>query len=195
MKSFLLFIWMAAVLLYAPFILSQSFESSAFGAPVFKFTTLKGQSALLIGGRGGWMINKSIVLGGGFYALANNVKSGIIDPQNGQNVSMGFNYGGLEFEYIFLSEASIHASLDMLLAGGGVTFVASNQNTSHLNYYSQDLLVWEPEVNIEFKIVNWLHLAAGISYRIISSYDGYYGISKGDLSGYNGVLTFKFGTY
>ncbi len=195
MRSFLPVLIIVVILLFQANSFGQKIESSAFGAPVFKFTTLKGQTALLIGGRGGWMINKSIVLGGGIYGLINKVKSGNIDSQTGQNVSMGFNYGGLEFEYIFLSEASIHASLDMLFAGGGVTFVASNENTSHLNYYSQDLLVWEPEANIEFKIVNWLHLAAGISYRIISSYDGYYGISKGDLSGYNGVLTFKFGTY
>jgi hypothetical protein len=195
MRAFLSAFIIIISLLFPSALFGQKIESSAFGAPVLKFTSLKGQSALVIGGRGGWMINKKIVLGGGFYALANNVKSGIIDPQNGQNVSMGFNYGGLELEYIFWSEASVHASLDMLLAGGGVTFVASNENTSHLNYYSQDLLVWEPEVNIEFKIVNWLHLAAGISYRIISSYNAYFGISKDSLSGLNGVFTFKFGTY
>ena len=195
MRTFLSVFIVIIFLLFPSVSFGQKIESSAFGAPVLKFTSLKGQSALVLGARGGWMINKSIVLGGGFYSLVNNVKSGIIDPQNGQNVSMGFNYGGLELEYIFLSEASIHASLDMLFAGGGVTFVASNENTSNLNYFSQDLLVWEPEVNLEFKIVNWLHLAAGISYRIISSYSAYYGISKDDLTGINGVFTFKFGTY
>lgn len=195
MKSLVLGILISTVLLYSPFSFSQHFESDAFGAPVFKFTSLKGQGALIIGGRGGWMINKSIVLGGGLYALVSNVKSGIVDPKSNQDVLMGLNYGGLEFEYIFLSEAFVHASLDMLFAGGGVTFSVPNKNIPHTNYFSQDLLVWEPEVNLELKIVKWFHLAAGVSYRIITSYGVNYGVSKDDLKGLNGVLTFKFGTY
>lgn len=195
MKSYLLGILISVVLLYSPFSFSQHFESSAFGGPVLKFTTLKSQGALIAGGRAGWMINKSIVLGGGIYGLISNVKSGLFDTKSNQNVLLGMNYGGLEFEYIFLSESVVHASLDMLFAGGGVYFSVPNKNVPHTNYFSQDMLVWEPEFNLELRIAKWFNLAAGVSYRIITSYGVNYGISKDDLKGLNGVLTFKFGTY
>ena len=174
---------------------AQNTDYSAFGAPVVKFTSLLNQNSIILGGRFGWMIDKSIVLGGGIYALSSNVKTRIIDPVSKQDALLGLTYGGLEFEYVLLADEPIHASIDMLFAGGGVTYQVPDKNVSHTSYFSQNLLVWEPQVNLEFKVVDWLHLDAGLSYRMISSYDSYYGVSKNDLKGMNGVLTFKFGKY
>ncbi len=173
----------------------QDNNNSAFGAPVIKYTSLVGQDAVMLGGRFGWMIDKSIVLGGGIYSLVSNVKTNFIDPISGQNVILGLNCGGLEFEYIFFSDEPVHGSIDMLFAGGGVTYSVENKNVPHTSYFSQNLLVWEPQINIEFKIVDWFHLATGVSYRLISSYNGYFGITSNDLKGLTGLLTFKFGKY
>lgn len=174
---------------------AQTAGNSAFGAPVIKFTSLNNQNAVILGGKFGWMINRSIVLGGGIYALSGNVKTGIIDPVSKQDAMLGLTYGGLEFEYVILADEPVHASIDMLFAGGGVTYEVPDRNVPHTSYFSQNLLVWEPEFNLEFKVINWLHIDTGISYRMISSYDSYYGISKNELRGINGVLTFKFGKY
>ncbi len=174
---------------------AQTAGNSAFGAPVIKFTSLNNQNALILGGKFGWMINRSIVLGGGIYALSGNVKTGIIDPVSKQDAMLGLTYGGLEFEYVILADEPVHASIDMLFAGGGVTYEVPDRNVPHTSYFSQNLLVWEPEFNLEFKVINWLHIDTGISYRMISSYDSYYGVSKNELRGINGVLTFKFGKY
>lgn len=176
-------------------LLAQQNDNSAFGAPVIKFTSLDGQSAVLLGGRFGWVINKSIVLGGGIYGLVNSINTNVTDPISGQNVILGFNCGGLEFEYIFFSSAPFHGSIDMFFAGGGVTYSVENKNIPHTSYFSQNLLVWEPQINIEFKIVDWFHLAAGVSYRMITSYNGYFGFSSNDFKGVAGLLTFKFGKY
>ncbi len=194
MKKFLIFLF-AGFLLITTKSFSQQNINSAFGAPVIKFTSLVGQNAVLAGGRFGWVINKSIVLGGGIYGLVNSVNTNVTDPISGQNLLLGFNCGGLEFEYVFFSEKPIHASVDMLFAGGGVTYAVGNKNVPHTSYFSQNLLVWEPQINIEFKIVDWFHLAAGASYRMITSYKDYYGVSSNDLKGLTGLLTFKFGKY
>ena len=194
MKKFLVLLF-TGLLLVTTKSFSQQNDNSAFGAPVIKFTSLVGQSAVLVGGRFGWVINKSIVLGGGIYGLINTVNTNVTDPISGQNVMLGFNCGGLEFEYIFFPDEPIHASFDMLFAGGGVTYSVENKNIPHTSYFSQNLLVWEPQINIEFKIVDWFHLDAGASYRIITSYNGYFGLSNNNLKGVTGLLTFKFGKY
>jgi hypothetical protein len=176
-------------------LLPQQNDGGAFGAPVIKFTSIGGQNATLVGGRFGWVIDGSIVLGGGFYGLTSKVKTNVIDPVSGQDVLLGFNCGGLELEYIFFSDSKIHASLDMFFAGGGLTYSVHDKSVAHTNYYSQDLLLWEPQANVEFEIADWFHLDAGVSYRIITSYDIVYGISKDDLKGISALLTFKFGRY
>ena len=48
---------------------AQGFESGAFGAPVIKYTRISDQSALIIGGKWGWVINKRFAIGTGFYSL------------------------------------------------------------------------------------------------------------------------------
>ncbi len=183
------------ILLFNPKLFSQSFESSAFGAPVFKYTSIAGQNALIIGGRFGWIINKSIVLGGGFYGLASRVNTGYLDAKSGQNVMLGLNFGGLELEYIIFPESFVHGSVGMLLAGGGTYYSVENTNVPHGSYFSQDLLLWEPSINIEFNVLPWLHTDINISYRIITSYPENYNISRNDLAGTSVGLSFKFGKY
>ena len=183
------------ILIVTPNSFSQGFESGAFGAPVFRYTSIAGQNALIAGGRFGWVINKSIVLGGGFYGLVSNVHTGYKDIPSGQNVILGFNFGGLELEYILFPESPIHGSVDMLFAGGGAYFSVPDINIPHGNYFSQDMLVWEPSINLEFNILYWLHTDVSFSYRIITSYPANYDIRKEDLSGPSFGLVFKFGKY
>ncbi len=174
---------------------AQGFESSAFGAPVLRYTSLAGQSAFIAGGRFGWIINKSIVLGGGLYGLISNVSTGYKDNPSGQNVMLGMNFGGLELEYIFFPESFIHGSIDMLFAGGGTYYSVQNTNVPHSSYFSQDLLLWEPSINIEINVLPWLHTDLNYSYRIITSYPANYNISTRDLEGSSIGLVLKFGKY
>lgn len=190
MNKFLFTILIIIVFIDSSF--AQSLGNGAFAAPVLKFTKLIDQSSLILGVKGGWVINKKIVLGAGYYALTGRVKTSVVDNQSGQNVLMNFNYGGLEFEYLVLNDNTFNISVDMLLGGGGQNYSLENQNK---NYGTASLLVWEPQLNIEIKLYDWLHADAGISYRMISSYYKLYSVTRDDMQGINVVLTFKFGEY
>ena len=54
-------------------LLSGNIESGGFGGFVVRFSEIGGAFAVLAGGRGGWIINHTFVLGGGGYGLANDV--------------------------------------------------------------------------------------------------------------------------
>jgi hypothetical protein len=171
---------------------AQSFESGAFAAPVFKYTKLVNQSAFIIGGRGGWIINKRFVLGAGYYTLTSDVKTTYFDLQNNQNVMMNFNYGGLEFEYLLFNNKRFNLSFNMLVAGGGVEFYVPDRSK---RYPSTNLLLWEPQLSLEIEIYEWLHADAGVGYRMISYKYDLYDVTKNDLQGINVLLSFKMGKY
>ncbi len=174
---------------------AQSIGGSAFGAPVIKVTQINNHSSLLVGGKAGWVINKHIVLGGGIYSLVSRVESGMYDSHSGKPLKLGFNYGGLEFEYMFLPDNPLDFSVDMLFAGGGLKYSVSNGNPSTSDYLSQDLLVWEPSAYLGIRVIKWLHIDLGLSYRIISSFQEIYSIKKSDLQGLSFVMLIKFGNY
>ena len=180
------------LIIYSVSSFPQSLESGAFGAPVFKYSKFVGQSALIAGVKAGWIINKRIVLGAGYYVLSSDVNSGFTDTHYSQNLLLDFNYGGLEFEYLLLYESKFNITVDMLLGSGGLSFHLKDINKGYSN---RNLLVWEPGLNFETTIYEWLHADAGISYRMISSYIPVYDISKNDLEGMNFLLTLKFGSY
>ncbi len=185
----------AIALIFFQTIKAQDNYYGAFGAPELKVTRILGQNALITGGRFGWVIDHQFVLGGGIYALTSTINLNLYDPISGEKLQLGFNYGGLEFEYIFFSEEKVHTSVDMLCAGAGVTYSVPDKSKPHSSYFSQNLLVWEPQLNLEVNVLKWLHIDAGASYRLVSSFQSYYGLNDKNLEGLTGVITFKFGSY
>jgi hypothetical protein len=125
--------------------------------------------------------------------MVSNVQTSNIDASGSQTVNLGFNYGGLEFEYIFFPDEILHFSAGILLAGGGTAYTINSVSRSR--YATQDLLVWEPRFNIENSPLKWLHFDLNLSYRFVRNYNTYAGIRKEDLSGLSIGLIFKFGSY
>ena len=86
-------------------------DHGGYGALVVKVTGINGETAILVGGRGGWIINHTFVLGGGGYGLVNNLRPD--DPgsflfPDGETL-LNFGYGGLELAYIINSDKLIHS--------------------------------------------------------------------------------------
>lgn len=178
--------------LYSSSAAAQSCENGAFAAPVLKYTSIAGQTGIIAGGRAGWIINKQIVLGAGYYTLANDVSSNYLVQPGNNDLLLDLTYGGLEFEYLILHESSYNMSLSILLGSGGLRFYLSDGNTK---FSKTNLLIWEPQVSFEVRLNDWIHADAGISYRMISSYIDVYDVSRNDLTGLTGTLTFKLGAY
>ncbi len=176
-------------------VFAQKNHYGAFGAASLKYTQISDKTAFIAGGRFGWVINSHIVLGGGFYSMLGTVNTTYENQLNDNYPKLDMNYGGLELEYIFLPESLIHFSISMLLAGGGIDLTLFNNNNQFESHYKQDLLLWEPSLNIETQFIDWLHTDIVLSYRLISSFNPNYGITNKDLEGFSAGLVFKFGRY
>lgn len=186
----LLLLSSAAIWGQAETLVSGKIESGGFGAPVIKFTQIDGKFGLLMGGRGGWIMNHKFVIGGGGYGLVNQISTDFIFE--GDLIPLMMGYGGLEMEYIFSSNNLVHFSIYLLLGGGGITYKKFYEwDTPHI---SDSFWIAEPAANIELNISSFFRIAAGVGYRFVT------GVELGDLTnpdiaGFEGILTFKFGKF
>jgi hypothetical protein len=171
-------------------LVSGELESGGFGGPVVKFTQIDEQFGLLVGGRGGWIMNHKFILGFGGYGLVNQFDSDFIFE--GELLPLMMGYGGFEMEYIYLSDNLIHASVYLLLGGGGLTFKEYNDWNSLK--VSDNFWIAEPAVNLEINIAKFFRISAGVGYRFVSDVN-LGSLTNSDIAGFEGVLTFKFGKF
>jgi hypothetical protein len=173
---------------------TEDVEHGGYGALVIKFTSVNDQFALLVGGRGGWIINHAFVIGFGGYGLVNDIPSHVIGPFGERFVDFG--YGGLDLEYVFNSDRLIHLSLHALIGGGAVGFRGSSTGSwdpdSHHSF--DGVVVVEPAMNLDLNIIHWFRLSAGASYRFVRGATSGISTNK-ELSGPSAQLTFRFGEF
>jgi hypothetical protein len=172
-------------------LINGEIESGGFGGPVLKVTNINGENAVMVGGRGGWIINHSIVLGGGGYGLVTDVKAKVTDSIH-QYIEMG--YGGLELEYITSSNDLLHLSMGLLVGAGGIGYKHEDNDVFHTSQNNNSFFVLEPSVNANLNVTHSFRIAAGVSYRYVSGLKSIVS-TNADLSGPSANLIFKFGKF
>ncbi len=171
---------------------AQEFTHGAFGAIEIKNLSYKGETPALVGGRFGWVLDNTFVVGVGYYALTSHLK---LDPSEAPDAEFNnMNYGGLDFEYLF-NKDNFTASVSMLLGGGGISLFVPSDFPGKKTSASLDLLVYEPGINCGYTVQKWFIIFAGVSYREFTNLHGLYGISNKNLSGFSGSLSFRFGDF
>lgn len=183
-------------------LLGGGFESGGYGAPVVKFTTVKGEFGVMVGGYGGWLINHAFMIGGGGFGLVTNHYA---SPASGNTYDifgrgrLEFGYGGGMLEFIFSPMSVVHSSLSLLIGGGTVSFTSQRYNGFDMWYGSAEqqqdpVFVLEPSLNVELNVTSFFRVNAGGSYRYVSGVS-MYGLKNADLSGASINLAFKFGAF
>ncbi len=172
----------------------QPLESGWYGAPTIQLTSVNGKAGVLVGGRGGWIINHTVALGFAGYGLANDIEANVSGPDGEPYLDLA--YGGFQVEVILQSSRLVHYSLHTLIGGGTVGF-RDGWADDHDGYDHRNMdgfFVLEPGANLDVNVTTWFRTSLGVSYRYVS------GISSGattnsDLRGPSGMLSFRFGSF
>jgi hypothetical protein len=151
-------------------------ESGWYGGPVLKVGGINNSPAVFVGYRGGWVINRTLSLGGGGYGLVSDLYF------SGNKLKMG--YGGLELEYKINPDALVHFTIHSLLGFGGLELMGVGQ---------ESFFTFEPGAGIELNVAQFFKVNAGVSYRLVSGANQVAGISDANLSGLTGELALMFG--
>ena len=162
-----------------------------FGAPVVKLTEIDSRFGVLVGGRGGWIINGSVVIGGGGYGLAN--VANFEHRMNGAGDPGGLEmaYGGLELGYVHRPDELVHVSVGLLIGAGGVVW---NPDGPSGNQADDAFFVAEPELDVVLNATRFLRVALGVSYRLTRGVE-LFELRNAELSGLAGLVVLKFGSF
>ena len=146
-------------------LISGEIESGGYGGPLLQVGQVYGESGILVGGQGGWIINHRFVIGGKGYGLAN-----AIDIEGSQNLKLEFGCGGALLEYIINSDQMLHYSIQSMIGAGNIRFAVKDHEDNHdnVNYNDDVFFVLEPGVNVILNVSKGLRVGAGATYRYVS---------------------------
>jgi hypothetical protein len=164
-----------------------------FGAPVVRYTTIRDQGAAMFGGRGGWNVAPSLLLGGGLYGTLTEVDA----PEGALPDTLGaldikFEIFGFDLEYAAHPAAPTHLTLTAFFGGAAAHYVRDGTDEQ---YGETDfMLLLEPAVGVERRVTDWLHLNFGVSYRLVGGVEQPE-LENGDFNGAGVALAVKFGRF
>jgi len=170
---------------------NQRISSGGYGAVSFYYSKISGEDVLLIGGKGGWIINHKLCLGLAGYGFVNDLE--FDDLIVGKSLNLSGGYGGLLIEPIISPYDPIHISVPLLIGAGGITYFENNW-WKNKAYPSKAFFVFEPGVELELNIIRFMRIALGVSYRLTSNI-GIENIDSNNLDGFSGGITLKFGKF
>lgn len=171
------------------YLISGEIENGGFGGPCVKMNTFDGDLGVMAGGRGGWVLNHSLVIGGGGYGQVTEHDY----LYSGDTYNLEVGYGGLEMEYMFNSNKLIHFSLYSLI-GGGEVMLSLDQTYMNNHGNSDRFFAFEPACFAILNVTEWLKISAGISYLMVTGIDEL-GLTNNDIGGVHGMISFRFGSF
>jgi hypothetical protein len=164
-----------------------------FGAPAVKWTIIRDQGTLMFGGRGGWNITPSLLLGGSLYGTMTEVdaRHGAVPDAPGP-LDIKFETFGFDLEYAVRPKAPTHLTLGVLLGGAAAHYV---RNKTHEQHGETDFMfLLEPLAGVEQRVTDRIHLNLAGSYRLVSGVEQQ-GLKDADCSGPAAALAVKFGRF
>lgn len=179
-------------------LVSGSYDTGGYGSVMVKYRTIKDQESVWTGGRGGWIIDHRMVIGGGGYGLCNQPK---VEKLGIEDIRVTGGYGGLFFEYIFLPKNPVHFSTGVMVGAGGFNFFTGGSdwdddwdNDDYDSVKSGVAFVANPWVSLDLNVLPFMRIGLEADYMI---YEGvnYGKVSDRDMGGPSVGMTFKFGRF
>ena len=169
-------------------------------APDARFTQINDRTATLVGAYGGWLTDKTLLVGAGAYWLANRdhdfkmaYYGGVGRWTLGGHRKLGVSTGGL----IGFGDATLSRPYGEIF-GPPIAEPFRNDRGHHggtvpsidtpVRIY-EGFFIAEPQVNALWNITPWMRVDAGVSYRFIGAAD----LLGDELRGPSGTIAIQFG--
>jgi hypothetical protein len=175
-------------------------------APDIRVTDVNHQTGVLVGAYGGWVIDNTLLIGGGGYGLT--------------NTNAGMGYGGFVIGFMKNANGPIGFGARTLLGFGQGTVTApyttviyppspaptpllpsvnppQGQTVTYLASYHEHFFITDPSADLIIRLGPKVRIDAGIGYRLIAGYNYNYGYgypsANGELQGVTGTFSVQIG--
>ena len=184
----------------------EPIDSGFVLAPDARFSEVNDKFATLAGVYGGWLTDRTLLVGAGGYWLANRddnfkmqyfggVGSWTLGARRkvglragalvgGGSATLAKTYGDL-FGEIPAGAPGLSRDHRLSFRGRGGSPITS----ATLVRVNEDFFIAEPQVNAVMSLTKWLHLDAGVGYRLIGGAD----LLSEDLRGISGSIALQLG--
>ncbi len=178
-------------------------HSGGWGAPTASYTRIMDQDAMLVGLRGGWIIDHRFTLGLAGHGLVTKVDNPGYDEAVNSPLIQGesqlfLGYGGLLLEPVIAYGSPVHIALPVIIGAGGCGYYYSYEQPLNGSYGTVDdaqgFFVLEPGIELEMNLIRLVRLGLGASYRYTSNID-LPGTSATALQGWNAGISIKVGSF
>ena len=183
------------------------FTSGGYGSPEIKYTQFLDENALMVGGRGGWIINHTFSIGGAGYGLVTSHPVYYDSNYNEQNY-LRVGWGGVFLQYTNSSNKLVHFTVNSLIGAGFSACMPSfnqmdnNRGNMNSDFGGSGFFIFEPGIGVELNVLKFFRVELGGSYRIIAGLDMPVNpdtnipyVVKSDMGNWSVNLAFKFGEF
>ena len=170
----------------------EKIDISGFGSIVVEFGAIGGSAAIVNGGAGAALFNRSLFLGGYGLSLSNSIQN--TNVQTGISREVDFAHGGLYAGYVFFPHKLVHFGISSKLGWGVLQLTPENTFLPGASPVSDNLLVFTPQLEAEVNLSYWFKVNAGLGYRAVSGVDNSF-YSQKDLSSPSLTMSFLFGWF
>jgi hypothetical protein len=178
-------------------------SSGGYGAPTVALTILNGETAAMIGGQGGWVLNRHFVIGGALRGIAPRPDVNLQNrsPGDPESARIQLGYAGLLFEYIGAPSDLLHYGAELVVGGGNVELVddegfTTGPSVSDDSFERTGVFAAELGARAELNVTHFFRIGLSAGYRLVSSADlAKAAVSGGDLSAPYGQLSLRFGSF
>ena len=176
-------------------------EVTGFGNIDFRVGEMKGSQVLIIGGYGGVLINKNVMLGMAAYGHATSVAFEGVNPKTNEikDLNLYGGYAGVLLGFKVAAKEIVHVSFPIVIGAGQLDvsddnyFVDSNGDNDY-TIESSTYFLFEPSALLEINISHHFRLGFGAGYRVTKGLN-LYNVTDDDLSGFTGVISFQLGKF
>ncbi len=172
---------------------TEDIESGAFGGPQVCWTTFNGESGMLVGGTGAWVLNREVYLGGGGYKLTTNhdgLPVGVADKSS----RLHLGYGGVVAGVIVRNDNLIHITAEVMLGGGSIVRSTNVSGNKWEDHGEEGFWQVQPMVHAEMNVTTWVRAALSVGFRLVRDFNSF-GLTAGGASGPVVGVTLRFGSW
>ena len=159
---------------------SKNFSSGGYGGFSVGYTRVDDNNAIIFGGKGAWIINHYMGIGGALYGYNHLNFHNDFELVSGK----GGGYMGLLLEPVILAKNIVNLSFPFII-GGGTYIRYINDNFVHNEYF-----IFVPGIELQFNVTPHYRMALGFDYRLTSNAD----VTTAPR-GFSIHLVFKFGKF
>jgi hypothetical protein len=172
--------------------LVNNMDSGGFAEASVQATVIDRHVGMLVGGAGGWILNRRLVVGPAVYWLATSLPLSRVPILGDRTPSLALVYGGVMIEWISNPRKRTHTTMGVLVGAGGVAYNESGYETA---YDDEDaFIVLEPTISLEANLNASSRVGARLKYRLVGALD-LEGLKDSTLSGVGIGLYVKLGGF